>query len=672
VATPELKFDYRIEVDTPPPPGYPSKPSPDSFNTTPFEVDYTRRREAYLQHVLANPAPENTKAVFCELVRLSAGGYPHHGILHAALDYIQARKDCADFVLHGVLRMLFQFGDHPDLAEDLLQRARRVVLDFKYWPDEPGIDSLCTWTENHQILFASGAYLAGQLYPDQIFTNSKQTGEQKMALNRLRILRWLDLRFRSGFSEWLSHVYYDEDLTALLNLLDFSHDREIAVRSEMVIDTLLLDMAFNSFQGVFGSTHGRSYAWTKKWARKEGTTDTSKLLFGSGVFSNFDNMSAAAFVLSPSFRLSEPIVRIANDMERPAMINRQRMGIAVEEAQRWGLGFDNYEDGMVWLSLEAYAHPQTANLVMGMFDAYNWWQNDFFSPFARYKTALKFLRRTQLLKPLAQWLEYDLCRNTREVVDIYTYRTPDYMLSCAQDYRKGYGGDQQHIWQATLGPDAVCFTTHPAHLSSGSPSHWTGSALLPRAAQVENVVIALYKLESRPALYVPTRLFYTHAWLPRDRFDEVVERDGWIFARLRDGYLALRSMLPYSWQTQPGEDQGREVIAEGAQNAWICEMGRRDVQGGFDDFIAQITPANVRFEGLSLVYESPSQGTLAFDWDGPLLREGRTISLRDYPRYDNPYANAAYPAESIEISHASSTMSLDWSAGQVEDRLISR
>ena len=27
---------------------------------------------------------------------------------------------------------------------------------------------------------------------------------------------WLDLRFHTGFSEWLSHVYYDEDLTALL------------------------------------------------------------------------------------------------------------------------------------------------------------------------------------------------------------------------------------------------------------------------------------------------------------------------------------------------------------------------------------------------------------------------------------------------------------------------
>ena len=53
-------------------------------------------------------------------------------------------------------------------------------------------------------------------------------------------------------------------------------------------------------------------------------------------------------------------------------------------------------------------------------------------------------------KTTARALVWDLCRNTREQVNITTYRTPDYMLSCAQDYRPGYGGDQQHIWQATL------------------------------------------------------------------------------------------------------------------------------------------------------------------------------------------------------------------------------
>ena len=59
-------------------------------------------------------------------------------------------------------------------------RARQTALNFKYFPDEPGIDSLCTWTENHYILFTSAAYLAGQLYPDEVFTNSGETGKQKM------------------------------------------------------------------------------------------------------------------------------------------------------------------------------------------------------------------------------------------------------------------------------------------------------------------------------------------------------------------------------------------------------------------------------------------------------------------------------------------------------------
>ena len=71
----------------------------------------------------------------------------------------------------------------------------------------------------------------------------------------------------------------------------------------MVIDLLLLDIALNSHRGVFGSSHGRGYENTKKWAREEGTTDTSRLLFGLGEWSGFDNMSAAAFALSPTYRV---------------------------------------------------------------------------------------------------------------------------------------------------------------------------------------------------------------------------------------------------------------------------------------------------------------------------------------------------------------------------------
>ena len=649
--------DYAILPHGTRPPGYPDARRPDTFIAVPDSSTYTARRQAYIQHCLNNPAPQNTKPVWHELVRMTGGARPHEGILSSALDFIDARKDCSDFVLHGILRLLYQFKE-AGIPRELLARARQTTLNFKYFPNEPGLDSLCTWTENHYILYTSAAYLGGQLYPDQVFTNSGETGREKMERNRPRILRWLDLRFRTGFSEWLSHVYYDEDLTALLSLVDFCQDEEIVQKSMMVIDLLLLDMALNSFQGVFGSTHGRSYENTKKWADNEGTADTSKLLFGLGVYSQFDNMSAAAFALS-HYQMPPVIEAIARDTIS-TYVNRQRMGIRLDEMERWGIHPDNFEDGMLYLTLEAYLHPRTIANTLRMFDVCNWWENSFLDSFKPYRGLLRFLGALGALPVLARVLERDICRNTREQVDVYTYRTPDYMLSTAQDYRKGYGGDQQHIWQATLGPDAVCFTTHPAKIKGVTPNYWAGSGLLPRAAQVKNVAIVIYKLEKIPALYVPVRHFFTHAWLPRDKFDEVIERGGWVFARKGRGYLALRSQRPYHWQTGGGEDQGREVIAEGKTNIWICELGAASEHGSFAAFVEKILAAALAFDGLTVTYHSPSQGQLRFGWTGDLTQNDQLIALHRNARYDNPYVQADFPSENVYIRCGEHSLSLDW------------
>jgi hypothetical protein len=657
-------IDYSLKVNSDPPPGYPKTTKPDTFSTQSFSSDFGTRKQALLNHWSQNPAPQTNKAPYYELLRLAAGQVVHEGIFHAALDYINERRDCADFVLHSILRLLYQFSQGDQVSSALLERAKETVLNFKYWPDEPGLDSMCTWTENHQILFNAGAYLAGQMYPDKVFANSRQTGYEKMEITRPRILRWLDLRFRTGFSEWLSHVYYDEDLTALVNLVDFTEDEEIRKRAAMVVDLLLFDMVIHSFRGVFGSTHGRSYVNTKKWAQQEGTTDTAKLLFGTGIFSGFDNMSASCLALSERYRMPKVLYEIASDLDHMGMTHHQRMGIKLDEAERWGLGFDNHEDGMILLSLEAYAHPRTIRLVMDMFDAFNWWENSFFRPFKTYQKFIGLLRRCRLLPLLAKSFEKDITRNTREEVNTTTYRTPEYMLSSAQDYRPGYGGDQQHIWQATLGPNAVCFTTHPAKKEGPSPNYWTGSGNLPRVAQLENVLIAIYKISTRPGLYVTHRLLFTHAWLPKDQFDEVVEQNGWIFARLGDGYLALYSQRPTFWQTEHGEDTMRELIAPGKDNIWVCELGRKAEAGSFEEFIARISNTPITIDGSSLIYQSPSQGALEFGWQGDFTQNGNVIPLKAFPRYDNPYCHADFPPEKITIQHVDHWLKLDWEPGK--------
>jgi hypothetical protein len=623
--------DFSLPVVGQPPGDYPRAETPDQYSETSFHSDYAERRAVFLRRCLEEPAPRNFKAPFYELARLEAGGRPYLGIFLGACDYIDQRKDCSDFVLHCLLRLLIQYPEHPKIPPEVTARVRKAILNFKYWPDEPGIDSLCSWTENHQILYASAGLLAGRLFPEDVFTNSGRRGVDLAERARPRVLRWLDLRERSGFSEWLSHVYYDEDLTALLALLDFCPDTEIAARAEEIITRMLRDMALHSFHGVFGCTHGRSYEDGKKHATREATGDTAKLLFGRGCFSRADNMSAVCFALSPRFHLPEEIYQLAND-DGPAEVEiRRRMGIRVAEAEHWGLDPDQFEDGMILLSLEAYAHLRTINQTMRMFDAWNWWENGYFAPFKSNRRLIGTLRRLRLLPALAKLIEKDLCRNTREEVNLYTYRTPDTMLSCAQDYRAGYGGDQQSIWQATLGPDAVCFTTYPARRAGDSPNYWTGSGSLPRAAQVKNTLVCVYNISTAPGLYVTNKLRYTHAWLPEDAFDETLVQDGWIFARRGDGYLALIARNGMHWAPENGTGPRDEVISPGTRNIWICQMGRAAVDGSFTQFAASVGAARLVWRGHGVEFSAPGLGRVNFGWHGPLRLDGHRVLLRDYP-----------------------------------------
>jgi len=679
---------YQIQSEREAPKSYPQTQQPDSYSASPVKNTYAERCKEFTAHTLRNPTLLDARAKWYELIRMVGGGHAHEGYLYHSLNFINDRKDCSDFVVHSVLRLVFQFDPnrkastpngkvlqlkHPP-SQELLDAAKETLLNFKYWPDEPGIDSMCTWTENHYILFSAAAYLAGQLFPDEEFFNTGETGREKMVRNRPRILRWLDMRYKTGFNEWLSHVYYDEDLAALLSLNDFCEDDEIRKKSTMIIDLILLDMVLNQYQGVFASTHGRSYEGPKKWAEREGTIDTMKLLFGKGIHSVSGNMSAPCFALS-NYEIPPVLHEIFQD-SKATYVNRQKAGFLVQDQEKWGWDYDSLEDGMIFYNNESYLHPSTAATTIKMFDAFRWWENEFFSDFKPYKGFLKTIRALKLTRPFSRLLERDICRNMRDEPDIYTYKTPDYMLSTAQDHRKGYGGDQHHIWQATLGPNAVCFTTHPGRIGGATPNYWEGSGILPRSVQIKNLNITIYKIEKIfPAFYVPIRNFYTHAWIPKDQFDDVVEKNGWIFAQKNEGYLALYSQQPYYWHTEDLEIEGhhirnnsvdfdREVIAPGKENIWLCQLGSRAIDGGFDEFIQSIVDAKLVMNGINVEFHSPGNGAVKFSWEGPLTVDGEVVTVEDYPRYDNPYVRAEFDPNEIHVQVKGKELYLNWEAGE--------
>jgi len=670
---------------------------------------------------------------YTELIRLKKGIKPDEGVIRGGggLGRLRGRRDTADFVLPAILSIFHKYSDSGLLSESLVAEAKDSFLGFKYWPDElaewqwrktpemdsacifqmlhdndkgndaealacqaafdrvDAMDDMCYWSENHFILFSSGGYLSAQMYPSETFVASGETGAQRLPKFKKRVMQWLELRHRSGFSEWLSNVYYNEDMPALLALIELSADQEIKQLASMVLDLMMADMALNSFRGSFGSTHGRTYE-NKMSGRNDHTGSAFGLMFGMRDVS-VGNMSASMLAASTAYQLPHVIYEMAVDTERRELVNRQRMGITLDEntESKWGLDSrpvekgGDIEYGMTFLTLEAYAHAHTVELFRNMLDSYGWWGNEFFLPFKENRILIEhpelfdmiFSEQTGVkeLSELVGLAEKDLTRNMRPEVNIYTYRTPDYMLSTAQDWRPGYGGDQQSIWQATLGMDATCFTTHPAKKGKNSqttPNYWTGYGTLPRAIQVKNVVISLYDIDTTTELYVKDQLLYTHAYLPLGKYDEVirqgVDNGVWFFARKDNAYLALYSSdRRADWTSNPDDkDKGGkyEIIAKGEKSIWICELGcAGDRFADFAEFVTAFKNAVLiaDTETLAVTYESPSQGRLEMDWHGDLTQNGTSVSVKDYKRYENPYANADFPGDVIRYELDGHSLMLD-------------
>jgi hypothetical protein len=228
-------------------------------------------------------------------------------------------------------------------------------------------------------------------------------------------------------------------------------------------------------------------------------------------------------------------------------------------------------------------------------------------------------------------------------IDKVMYRTPDTMLSSVQDYRPGMPGAREHIWQATLGTSAIVFTNHPACSSfdeARQPNYWRGNATLPRVAQWQDVVIAVY------ALPEDDWMGFTHAYFPTYAFDAYTLRDGWAFAQKGEGYLALTAAQGLTL-LETGMHARRELRSNGLRNVWLCQMGRAAQDGTFDEFQEAVVHQSPTFGDLTVSYTTLRGETLAFGWEGPLLRNGQEEPIRGFNHYDSPYGFAELPAEEM-------------------------
>lgn len=614
---------------------------------------------------------------------------------------LEAFEDTGDFDINN---MLFLWQHHSDeLSPELAAAIKERILAFKYWWTEPTpegiVDSQYYWTENHQVIFLANEYIAGQTFPDEVFTNSGMTGKEHMAHAEEELAKWFDWRARFGFSEWLSNVYWSEDMKGTLLLAEFAEDAELARLGAMTLDMMFVELAGHVQKGTFGSTHGRTYQKDKLNGRDEDTFSTAKLVFDNTPvdYEHADN----ATLLATAERYRPPMVakKIANSKDTTVFRTKSSLPIDPnapvdpDVVAPYDTTFEGQDGLMLWWGLGAQFPWQVVPTSVQAVKDYDLFETSNFQQAKSLEPVIADADQATL-QQLALSLGVQVNPGLLSQVDTYTWRTPNVMLSTAQDWRPGQRGEQDHIWQATIDPDTLVFTQHPrvpvssADDASDNTSHWTGDGGIPRSAQVENVNISLYDPSYEGDGGVGTGSYsftyedYTHAWFPTEHFDEVVQQDGWTIGRKDDAYIALWSARPTEWRQYAEGEFTRDlkedfdlVAPGGPNNAWITEVAEAGDYDSFESFVQAITAtkpeaAGVDSDGpITVTYDSPSQGTLTYGWDTskpladqvPFTQDGKDVDLHpEDVRWDAPYAKATFDDGVYSAELDGATLDLDF------------
>lgn len=657
------------------------------------EVVYQQRVNEYLGLATQSLQATSAPSVLAHLVR--ARREPSFvwdpSAVAPALVGLDPFRDTDDFELMSY-QWLLRLG-RGVLPAATITALESAIVGARYRYDDPlpagQVDNKWFWSENHRIIFAVDEYLGGLALPDRIFTFTGLTGAQHAARSRSRIVDWIRERARFGFSEWHSNTYMKYDYAPLLTLVEFADDEELVSLAASALDVCMFDVAAHTLKGAYGVTHGRAYKGSKTNSLVETSFGTAKLLFDTTdqPYRSLTDIGPTFFCSSERYRLPEVIRRVAVSQEVVRIRERHGIGIDPHEPfslfpeAPYGYRYDDPANLPFWWSQGALTAWQMVPVSLAAANQWHLFDTELFQKFSAVK------QFSDLNPGLAQLAMRELAPFAAAGVlgeaHTYTWRSPEAMLSSVIDHRVGDAMEQVHAWQATLGPEAMVFTTHPTKgvpksLDWGTDSgYWTGTASMPRTAQRDRAAIHIYG----PSYASPTDsllgpyfsyLPFTHAFFPQDRFDEVVEQAGWVMGRTGDGYVALWSERPAQWRTYDttteatgGHTLPFDLVAPGGpENVWIVEVGRRADHGSFAAFVAAITgsaPTVQRIPGsVSVRYVSPTEGELRFGSSGPFTVDGTATPLRDHPRHSSPWAEQCQLVEAFDIREGDARLAMDF------------
>jgi hypothetical protein len=668
------------------------------------EAAYQARIDEYLTYATEQLTPGDVTSIAVHLVRatrepewswdVTAVTVP---ALRAVWDQIDTLQDTRDFqfmYLHWLLAL--GQGDTPTTQLDpaVIRAIEQRLVDNRYRYDDPlpegRIDDQWFWSENHVVIGLVIEYLAGRRFPDATFSITALTGREHAERSREPILTWIDERARFGFFEWHSHVYLLKNITPLVTLLELSDDEELQRAAAMALDLCLFDMAGHTHAGTFTASRGRTYKKDKMSALDEDTFGVGKLVFDDTAVGYTSRSDTGATYLAAARRYRPPQALLHVATARRPGVTRERHGIFVDGSDPvserpeapFGYDFDDPANLTFWWSQGALGMWQVAGISLSEAEEHRLFEAPSFAQ----------------IKALAEINGYDVDRIRRweqenhDVVNFghlreantYAWRGDGVALASVVDHRFGQMRDQVHAWQATIDHDALVFTTHPGTDvaastdwdDDGEPGYWTGEASMPRSAQFKRTAVHIYQPawdEGTDALLWGVFAYrdFTHAYVPQDHFDEVLQRGGWTVARKGGAAIALWSWRAPSWRSyDPATTATRGMVqpfdlvaAGGPDNVWVVEVADRRVERWIDQVLDSEPEVERDDDGFRVRWASPTAGEIAFGSTGAFTVAGDEVALADFPRHESRWASVDRLARRYDVRTPDGRLTLDFDRG---------
>lgn len=445
------------------------------------------------------------------------------------LTHIENRRDCSDFVLCAYLRFLKLYP----ISNELEKRTKEVLLNYRYWMDQDGLDGMCFWSENHSLLFYSCALMAGQRYPNDTFVRAGKTGEELAKEAYDKVNEWLDDVLEYGFEEFQSGVYTPITFTGLLNLVDFQKG-ELGDKAVKVLDKILEMLALHTFKGSVISPQGRVY--------RE--------------------------VLYPCIQSVQGLIHLL-DKNAPYFFNEW---VSMLATSSYELPFHNKN----LMTEQIDCEYTTGNALVKLYKMKDY-----------IVTSVQSKRED---KNPNYWK--NICQ--KETADMSTHEYCKSLNECfhgTSRFEPGVYGYQQHMCSIGVDNDTVIFVNHPGgtcDATSLRPGYWFGNGIMPAIKQIGPMFGMIYEVDEEHPVS------FTHVYFPLNKFEQIINVDGWKCGKKGKSYAAVWSsgeMTAYNDQLFDCEFRVME-----RQVGYVCIAGSEEEYGSFEDFIRHCIELNPKFD----------------------------------------------------------------------------